>query len=528
MLSRINILKNKLVIIGLIAALLLPVFSKTALAFSSGPNETYPFQFMNAVFQTDEMNLQSFVWETMRAVIMSIIILGIDNPESLDNYDRIRDIFINATGGESSLPEYIQKNDGALFQMAKLIGAVYDHPPASGVRYLAHIGERLDLVKPVYAQDQGLGWRKFDYLIPVWSAFRNVSYIFFVLMLIVLGFAIMFRVKISPQAVVTIQSVIPRIVVSLILITFSYAIVGFMVDLMYVIINFVIFLFGSIDFGFPPATQWIEDDVIKAILPNTPTTNDARLAFLMIGVGVGPLAVVLIVMILLAALGGGLIILTGGISGVITAISLLLSFILFIVLFMALIKVLWTLIKAYVNIVLALVFAPFILLAGALPGSNAIGGWFKNLLANLAVWPTIFVMAFLAGFLAFQGLTTEGGAVENLIFLPLLGVGVLLLTGKAADMIKGFISGQPFQYGAALGQAFGPLSAVGGMVGAGAQKYGSSFVQDQAIPAMVEKFRRPKPTTGQTGTTVGEKGSVERARNFRQEWSKKVTSKRRI
>ena len=41
----------------------------------------------------------------------------------------------------------------------------------------------------------------------------------------------------SPQTIVTIQSALPKIVVTLILVTFSYAIAGFMVDLVYVVMG---------------------------------------------------------------------------------------------------------------------------------------------------------------------------------------------------------------------------------------------------------------------------------------------------
>ena len=49
----------------------------------------------------------------------------------------------------------------------------------------------------------------------------------------------MFRMKINPQNVATFQSAIPKIVTTLILITFAYAIAGFMIDLMFVLFNLI-------------------------------------------------------------------------------------------------------------------------------------------------------------------------------------------------------------------------------------------------------------------------------------------------
>jgi len=57
-----------------------------------------------------------------------------------------------------------------------------------------------------------------------------------------MAFMIMFRVRISPQTVITVQSALPKIIFTLILITFSYAIAGFLIDLMYVVIGIFSFI----------------------------------------------------------------------------------------------------------------------------------------------------------------------------------------------------------------------------------------------------------------------------------------------
>src|SRR3990172_12628792 len=63
--------------------------------------------------------------------------------------------------------------------------------------------------------------------------------------MIVIGFLIMFRRQIDPHTVISIQNALPRIVLTLILITFSYAIVGLLIDLMYVILLLAYSLFES-------------------------------------------------------------------------------------------------------------------------------------------------------------------------------------------------------------------------------------------------------------------------------------------
>jgi len=171
--------------------------------------------------------------------------------------------------------------------------------------------------------------------------------------------------------------------------------------------------------------------------------------------------------------------------------AILAVLLLVIVFFIALLKLLWTLLKAYAMVILSLIFSPFIILVGALPGSNAISGWFRNILANLAVLPTVLAMVFLAGYLTvsawhqwfeqafgtFLGGSDPAGAVSQVqnvivtntadvffgaIFVSIISLVILLLAPKAADIIQSFLSGKPFEYGTAIGQAIGPITGVAG------------------------------------------------------------------
>jgi hypothetical protein len=46
----------------------------------------------------------------------------------------------------------------------------------------------------------------------------------------------------------------------------------------------------------------------------------------------------------------------------------------------------------------------------------------------------------------------------------LVSLVILLLAPKAADIIQSFLSGRPFEYGTAIGQAFGPITGTGGFI----------------------------------------------------------------
>jgi hypothetical protein len=138
---------------------------------------------------------------------------------------------------------------GALGFTNSLIASLYAAPPASGVMYLADLWHNKFLGKPAYAQ--GVGFKGLQPILPLWRGFRNVVYLLSSLIFIIIGIMIILRVKISPQAIVTIQSAIPQIITTLILVTFSYAIAGLAIDLMYLFQDMAIAtLFTAMGKGF--------------------------------------------------------------------------------------------------------------------------------------------------------------------------------------------------------------------------------------------------------------------------------------
>ena len=73
----------------------------------------------------------------------------------------------------------------------------------------------------------------------------------------------MFRQRISPQAVMTIQAALPKVIIALIMVTFSYAIAGFMIDISYVL--FLVILRGIETMGGITTVQatGIENDYLS-------------------------------------------------------------------------------------------------------------------------------------------------------------------------------------------------------------------------------------------------------------------------
>jgi len=82
-----------------------------------------------------------------------------------------------------------------------------------------------------FKHESGYGYLQKIKLDVLWSVTRNIAYLFFVVVMIVIGFMIMFRSKIGGQILVSVGNSIPRLVVCLLLVTFSFAISGIMLDI---------------------------------------------------------------------------------------------------------------------------------------------------------------------------------------------------------------------------------------------------------------------------------------------------------
>jgi len=132
---------------------------------------------------------------------------------------------------------------------AGLLTAPYAHPPASGMYYVYDSLKNADFIPSAYAAE-GIGFAGIKPLLKIWKQFRNIAYLVLVIILVVIGFMIMFRMKLDPHTVIGIENALPRIVVTLILITFSFPIAGFMIDFMYMLIALIIIGIGNVS-GIP-------------------------------------------------------------------------------------------------------------------------------------------------------------------------------------------------------------------------------------------------------------------------------------
>lgn len=140
---------------------------------------------------------------------------------------------------------YTTQPGGAAQVLGNLIGGTMSIP-LSSTDYAKYAVSNFGITQKTYAQGNGVGFARLNPLLGVWSKFRDLAYLAFVLAFTIIGLAIMFRVKIDARTVMTIQNQIPKVVVALIMVTFSYAIAGFLIDLMYVAMFLVIILFSNL------------------------------------------------------------------------------------------------------------------------------------------------------------------------------------------------------------------------------------------------------------------------------------------
>jgi len=405
-----------------------------------------------------------------------------------------------------------EENKYALESNESLVEAVFSERPLSGITYFKNIARKLSLTPEARAQ-AGFGFEALDPILPMWRASRDIAYAIFVLVAVVLAFMIMFRVKISPQVIITVQSALPKLFIAIILVTFSYAIAGLLVDLMYVAIG-IVSLFGA---GFLPDVPLINETtaIFNFLTKGQPfgfvDVNLGVMGLIVLYLNMFMLAFVFIIAVTLGGIGTGIsIVLAGigfvalGLSGgliIVGIIALVLLFILSVLIIWMAIKTAWMLVKAFASILLLTIFAPFQITIGVLIPGIGFGAWLKSFVANLAVFVTTGLLFFLSFVFIIQAV---GLALKNLVgdtiaegFLnaffgtavvdlfsgdsstawpPLLGAStdssvpflflvvslvIFFIIPKTADIIKAMIEGKPFAYGTAIGEAFGPVTMAG-------------------------------------------------------------------
>ncbi len=291
----------------------------------------------------------------------------------------------------------IGKVDSPILFLAAAIDQVQTSRPASFVGWLAN--NNLHIIPE--AKAQGFGFRTLSIAASLWQVSRNFSYALMTIAIVVLAFMIMFRVKISPQLSITIQSAIPKVAIGLILITFSYAIAGFLIDLAYVVQGIVALMIAS-------ATPSLVSNISPIDIFNHMNNGTY-----------GMLSYILSVVWLAFSNMGGIV--TGLGATVLNAgllpFSPILSIIVLLLVLFAALRIFWILLRNYISIIMLVIAAPFYILLGvALPNFGGFGSWFKSFVSTLAIFPVVGIMILFAHFMLWSTIPSESwGATSEIM-----------------------------------------------------------------------------------------------------------------
>lgn len=250
---------------------------------------------------------------------------------------------------------------------------------------------------------------------------------------------IMFRRKIDPQTVISIQSAIPKIIISLILITFSFAICGLMVDIIFFSNELLKAIFVPI---MRPEFNYI------------PTTDIFSVVGKITGVLVKPAYSVPVLGYLgtfFNALGKIFNNDFADIFNIIIAIIILTT----------VMKIFISLISRYAMILIYTIFSPLIILWGSLPEQqDHLANFFRSFIGNIIVFPATVLMLNIADYLFTVGPTLipplqtippldmphaaeTPSPLDATILAGFLGLGVIMATARLPEIIDDALKTKP-------------------------------------------------------------------------------------
>ncbi len=380
--------------------------------------------FSKKVFDSpkEEIFGERYTYAQVNWIINSIFTLLLPRANKMSDIIDLVTIIKNLETGQ--IPASLQP-------VADIISFPFTHPVASARDQLKITLAKLQLAPPVSAQ--GLGYAKLAGSANInilWTATRNMAYLISIILLIAAGFMAMFRTKINPQTVVSIQMILPKLAISLILITFSLAIVGFVIDMIYV---FIVAILGFIAITGVSLPANLAGNITTL---TTAATNYIGGVFLWwyISLSIG----IIIIMLIMQAFGGpGLLY---------TILAVLLGLLVWSVI--CIIRIVVTLFHAYLNLIILTISGPLQIMMDIVPANHKSGfvPWFKCVVGNASVFVITAVLLIFAVILF-----NLGGAPWNPTNLTFFTTG--LNPGFTLPFLNGaeFILGDITQFGTAGG-----------------------------------------------------------------------------
>ena len=381
-------------------------------------------------------------------------------------------------------PDKIRENYGLKTNfLEKSLHFLLTIRPASSVDYVNYVANNLKnnhVVSDTYAAAPGYGFSSLAPILPIWRAFRNISYMLFAIAFVLYGVMIMFRVRIDGKTAASITLAIPKLIATLLMITFSYAIVGLLID--------ISTIFSALLIDVLRVGEIISDSnhlMIQAVSGQSIYGG----AFISAVIN-GFLAAIITPFVIFNLIFGGVLgTIMALFQGIFGGIGILLGLVVIIAVLWSYFKLVLSLFKCYINVVISLIFSPIILLGNVLPGSKAFSSWIMGIIANLSAFPATSFLLVLSHAMMMQpivniigGSDATWGGVKSFsygllsaanggpsgfwtppmtiptssfgdIMIATVGLGLLLMASKYVDMIMDALKVPPFKYGAAIGDA---------------------------------------------------------------------------
>lgn len=420
--------------------------------------------------------------------------------------------------------------------LTPILTAPVEKVPASGISYVVYKLQNNDFIPQTYAYE-GVGLASIRGYLKIWEVFRNFSYLLIVLLLVIVGFMIMFRWQIGGQTLVTIESALPKVVITLILITLSFPIAGVMIDLMYAAMGAFVYIVAS---GFPDgqASEVFRLDMVnryigsgfqsinlmegsssaistgKAIYNVMPGIIQTSVNSIL-GAGINFLLIRFTTMkfglltTIFENIGGGggvsalgfggqfniqfgkighvldfilTSILYGWLTAQTAAAGYIMGFLILVTLLYFLFRLFFLLLGAYIKVVLLIIFSPLILLFQIIPGKNPFGYWIKSLFGELLTFPVVAVVL-ATGRLIIEINNSETIPPLDLPFIrqgftaadfgAIIGLGLILLIPELVRLLKGLLGVPELGLDIGVGMFFSGVSAVTGGVQQGLGMFSS-------------------------------------------------------
>lgn len=429
--------------------------------------------------------------------------------------------------------------------VGKIFTFQFSNPPASGIYWVADSLQKTGLIPNTYAAE-GIGFAGIKTILPIWKVFRDISLLLIVVFLIISGFMIMFRTKINAQTVISLENSLPRIVVTLIFIVFSFAIAGFLIDLMYIVTILIVSQFSTLNIGdffnVQNKTELINKFVNPGLWELFPRV-DSKMTFYGIGNAFYNILPSMIQELLSGSIsilgayfltkhldflwkpigenlknlgaGGGAQVLGFGASGegniggipgwgpfilTIWMIGILLPFIapfiisllIFFSVFFVIVRIFVILLKTYIKILLLIIFSPLMLLLGAWPGKNFIFSWIKNLSVNLFIFPLVTTLVLVSAVIAKINLNGSSNlwaapylyGLDPQAMTAIIGFGIMLVI---PDIIKLMKESLGVKDSGISPKFFGAATSVGGGAMGAVSKYSSVGFAVSQLPEEVQR-----------------------------------------